>query len=317
MNNQLIYNWNYEEFTRNYVAIMLLNWNGIEDTLKCLDSLNQIYYPKEKIGIFIADNASSDNSITHLEEKIETMKKDNWRSIILIKNAQNYGSPKGFNQIFKRIDPQFDIIVRLDNDVIVESDCINHLVHTLITEPTVGIVGGLSYYQHAPTIVCNGAGYIDWGKNKHRYLIPNELTICDVVMGNCMAMRRETIEKLDFFFDDRLFIVADELELCLRVKQKLNLKTAFNPASISYHKGGGSTKKVSNKVAYYAFRNNILIQRWYCPRGATLITAWLLSLLSTIKYSLVHKNRFPLIGFFHGSISRILDREELERWNWN
>ena len=295
---------------------MLLNWNGVEDTLKCLESLEKIIYPKEKIAIFIADNASSDNSVVLIEEKVELMKRGQWQDVVFIKHNQNYGSPEGFNRIFQKIDPHFEILVRLDNDVILESECINHLVDTLVSDLTVGIVGGLSYFQHEPTTVCNGAGFIKWSTNKTKYFTPNDVSFCDVVMGNCMAMRRETIEKLDYFFDERLFIVADELELCLRVKQKLGLKIAFNPDAVSYHKGGGSTKKVNSKVSYYGFRNNTLIRKWYSPKGLTLISGSILSLLSTIKYSLVNKNKFPLIGFFHGSISRILDRQELEKWQW-
>ena len=43
------------------VSIIVLNWNGKEDTLKCLESVLQINYPN--FELIIVDNGSSDGSV--------------------------------------------------------------------------------------------------------------------------------------------------------------------------------------------------------------------------------------------------------------
>ncbi len=48
------------------VAVIILNWNGWEDTIECLESLYQINYPN--YNVILVDNASEDNSIEKIRE---------------------------------------------------------------------------------------------------------------------------------------------------------------------------------------------------------------------------------------------------------
>jgi len=43
------------------VSIIILNWNGWEDTIECLESLYQITYPN--YDVIIVDNGSEDESL--------------------------------------------------------------------------------------------------------------------------------------------------------------------------------------------------------------------------------------------------------------
>ena len=43
------------------VHIVILNWNGRDDTLACLESVERIDYPNFKV--IVADNGSSDGSL--------------------------------------------------------------------------------------------------------------------------------------------------------------------------------------------------------------------------------------------------------------
>ena len=70
------------------IAIVILNWNGKELLEKFLPSV--IAYSKEAV-IYIADNASTDNSIAFI--------KTNYPNIKIIKNTANYGYAKGYNEV--------------------------------------------------------------------------------------------------------------------------------------------------------------------------------------------------------------------------
>jgi GT2 family glycosyltransferase len=298
------------------LGIMILNWNGAQDTLECLDSLEASDYPKHNISIYVADNASGDNSIDLLTSKIDSMRSQGWRNVSLLTFDRNYGSPGGFNRIYQQIDPEVEVLVRLDNDVFLQPNCLSHLVDTLYSSSKVGIVGAQAFYFDRREVPCSGAGHIDWLSGKHNYQVPKQITECDVVMGNCIAIRRSTVEKLDYFFDEKLFIVADDLEICLQVKQQLNSKILLDPNAVCYHKGGGSTSKVNNKVTYFAFRNNILIHHRYSPKGIPQVMGYLAMLPGFFKALLLERNRFKVAGFLDGFRSRILTLDELEKRDW-
>ena len=75
----------------NRLAIIVLNWNGSDDAIECVDSLiKQTLKPT----IIIVDNNSSDNSVTVFEEYISSHKKE---KIILLKNSDNLGFAGGIN----------------------------------------------------------------------------------------------------------------------------------------------------------------------------------------------------------------------------
>ncbi|MDP2753775.1 MAG: glycosyltransferase [Nitrospirota bacterium] len=48
------------------VAIIILNWNGREDTIECPGSLTHITYPNYEI--LLVDNGSTDGSVECLRE---------------------------------------------------------------------------------------------------------------------------------------------------------------------------------------------------------------------------------------------------------
>ncbi|MEI6237632.1 MAG: glycosyltransferase, partial [Candidatus Saccharibacteria bacterium] len=72
-------------------VIIILNWNGIDDTLKCLDSLQAQSYKDFKILAF--DNGSTDNSKILLDD----YQKKHPKNIELIYNPKNLGFAGGVN----------------------------------------------------------------------------------------------------------------------------------------------------------------------------------------------------------------------------
>ena len=70
------------------VCIITLNWNGLEDTTECLESLKKINYTNYEV--IVADNGSEGNETQVLEEKFGDY-------IHLIKNDRNHGAYDGHN----------------------------------------------------------------------------------------------------------------------------------------------------------------------------------------------------------------------------
>ena len=53
--------------TEPYVGIVLVNYRGAEDTIECIDSLNEMEY--QNFFIVVVDNHSEDGSLERLYEK--------------------------------------------------------------------------------------------------------------------------------------------------------------------------------------------------------------------------------------------------------
>ena len=61
------------------VAIILLNYGHVENTLACLDSLKLVTGPSYQI--FVVDNASPDDSLLHLRERLDRQNSTHSRAL--------------------------------------------------------------------------------------------------------------------------------------------------------------------------------------------------------------------------------------------
>ena len=292
------------------VTVMILNWNGSQDTLDCLYSLEKVNYPRCRVSIWVADNGSTDNSVSDLYPQITLMNQSDWHSVNLLKLSKNYGSPGGFNRIYEKIDKSTDIILRIDNDVIVDPDSLIKVCQRFGQDPDLAVLGIQSFLQRKPDVKCSGAWYFDWKLNTQYQLHPNHLVECDSIVGNFMAIRFNTVQELDYLFDERLFISLDECELCIRTKKILRKKVAFDPAIICYHKSGSSTSKLKGIVVYCHHRNAIFLFKKYAPRNYQFIMGFIVILLRLIK-AIFTGDSFKLKGYIDGLRSHFFTEDQL------
>ena len=89
------------------VAIVILNWNGSEMLRKYLPSV--IQYSREEATVYVADNASSDDSLEMLREHFPEVK--------LIVLEKNWGFAEGYNQSLKQIEAEYFLLLNSDIEV--------------------------------------------------------------------------------------------------------------------------------------------------------------------------------------------------------
>jgi len=164
--------------TKPLVSIILLNWNGYEDTLEALESLYQIDYPN--YNVIVADNNSTNDSIDKIKEyalgniRVETeytkyadnkpiqltcldegdyTRADNTstqsqKKLLLIQNRENYGFAKGNNiaiDYTMKVDKP-DYVLLLNNDTIVAPDFLDRLIDVAQSDSNIGLLGPKFYY---------------------------------------------------------------------------------------------------------------------------------------------------------------------------
>ncbi|MFQ3579063.1 MAG: glycosyltransferase, partial [Bacteroidales bacterium] len=105
------------------LPIILLNWNGSDDTIHCIKSLEQQTF--QDFHIYLIDN----NSCQQEKDTLLNYCKDN-RKITLILNEENLGFGKAHNQVFQQyIFPKdYTYVFLLNNDTEVERSCLENLM---------------------------------------------------------------------------------------------------------------------------------------------------------------------------------------------
>lgn len=233
------------------VFIIILNWNGKEDTLDCLRSLREVDYSRFKI--LVVDNASKDGSV-------EAIKKE-FPDIEIIVNAANLRFAGGNNVGMKRaIELGADYLLLLNNDTIVDKDFLTKLVDGAEVLPQVGMAGPKIYYHKDPKRLWYAGGKIAWWKGwiSHRGVREfdngqyNTIGETEYITGCCVLVKREVIDKIGML-DEAYFIYGEDADWSIRAS-RAGYKLMYVPTSFLWHKvsvsSGGhlSWFKNSNKL---------------------------------------------------------------------
>src|SRR5271165_5426418 len=108
------------------VYIIVLNWNGYRDTLRCLVALEQQHYPNYRI--MILDNGSTDDSVAMLGDLGDR--------VCLIKNPDNLGYTGGNNRAMREAFGRgADYVWLFNNDAVAEPDTLAAMIAACEADP--------------------------------------------------------------------------------------------------------------------------------------------------------------------------------------
>lgn len=217
------------------VSIIVLNWNGLEDTIECLESIKKITYPNYEI--IVVDNGSRGNDAQVIQERSSDY-------IQLIRNDRNYGYTGGNNiGIRYALDNSLaDYFLILNNDTVVAPDFITQMVKVAESDPSIGIVGPKIYFHNFPNRIQSagvmtsmwtgrsrmiGRKQIDTGK----FDVQSEV---DYVSGCCLLIKKQLIKKVGLF-DESYFCYCEETDYCFRA-ERAGYKTIYAPMAKIWHK---------------------------------------------------------------------------------
>lgn len=241
------------------VFAIILNWNGYEDTIACIESVQKSSYSNFKI--LIIDNASTDGSV----DKIKRI----FPSVDLIVNNSNIGYAGGNNiGILRAMSEKSDFVLILNNDTIINSDAIGKMVEFSMNMHGIGLVGPKVMYSDSnviqsigiTNIIHNTGHNIGHGEeDSGRYREPLEV---DAVNGSAMLISREVIDNVGLI-DETFFLYYEDTDYCMRVSQK-GYKIYSVPLAVVWHKEMASGDKVKPLIQYLIQRNKLrFVSRYY------------------------------------------------------
>jgi GT2 family glycosyltransferase len=235
------------------LAIVLLNYNGWEDTRKCLSSLSALQ--TGDLNTYLIDNGSIDDQSESILSSFPFVR--------FHKNSTNRGFAGGNNDGIKMaIAEGADIVFLLNNDAVVAPEVIEELKLAFKQNPQYGIIGPVINYMDEPDSVMTDACMFNLPNNQGFFVrIPvpiirgdTAITPCDIVNGCAMAVRRPVLEKIGFL-DESLFIVHEEADFCLRARKKGFGCGVINKILV-WHKGSNSFRRSGKEYQrYYDSRN--------------------------------------------------------------
>jgi len=265
-----------------WVVIVVLNWNGLADTLACLASLAELDYPERKV--VVVDNGSTDGSVRAIRERFPT--------VTVLENGENLGYTGGNNAGLRyALGHGADYVLLLNNDTVVAPGFLRRLVDAAEADPRIGLVGPTIYYYDRPAIIWSAGGAIDWQRGSTRMLGLNERDrgqfgrgprTVDFVTGCAILVRRIVPERVGLL-DERFFAYYEEAEWCVRAV-RAGYKIVHVPLARMWHKISPSARTDSWPVQYYMTRNRLLFLKatGAGPRAwlHTLIVEYLRTLIS-------------------------------------
>lgn len=273
------------------VAIVLLNWNGLQDTLECLSSLASLLY--KAYQVIVVDN--------HSDEDLSLMV-ERYPEVTLIRNADNYGFCQGNNIGINRAAALgLEYCWILNNDTQVSPDCLGKLVAVLDNDEKIAAVTNRIDYYDDRTVSWFTGGIFENGLPTHRgYFQPliedNESFATEYLSGCSFLARTEVLKTLDGF-DESYFCYVEDVDLSLRIRA-LGLKIAYAGDAIIWHKVSRSSGMESPAKLYYKHRNMLYFMKKFNKPIWSRVRWWLLSI--RYVFSLLLKHRDARAAYYLG-----------------
>lgn len=239
------------------VAAVIIHWNRCKLLEQFLPFLMASTYTN--LEVYVADNASTDDTIPFLEAHYPTVK--------IIRLDKNYGYAGGYNEALKHV--KADYYVLINNDIEVTPGWVEPVIVEMQKNSNIaacqpkllqyhhkdkfeyaGAAGGMM--DSLGYVFCRGRIFEVDEVDKHQY---QETTEIFWASGACLFIRAEAFHEVGGF-DKHFFAHMEEVDMCWRLQQS-GYKIMAVPASEIYHVGGGTLSKQSPQKTYLNFKNSL------------------------------------------------------------
>jgi len=264
------------------IAIVILNWNGRDLLEKFLPSV--VKYSLEDAEVYVADNNSTDESISFLQ--------NNYPQVKIIQNKINGGYAKGYNDALKHIDA--DIYALVNSDIEVTENWLKPIKSvfeedqsTAIIQPKLldykdkskfeyaGASGGFVDFMGYP--FCRGRIFMELEKDNGQF---NDIADIFWASGACFFIKSNIYHELGGF-DEEYFAHQEEIDLCWRVQNKGH-KIKYVGASEVYHVGGATLQESNPQKTYLNFRNSLFTIAKNVPKRFVFIVIFFRLIMDAI-----------------------------------
>ena len=229
------------------VAVITINYNSSDFTLRCIRALNETKPDNVSMQIIVVDNNSS------LDEFSKLSRLDKNAGITLIRNKMNTGFASANMLGVNSCNAEYYFF--LNNDCEVQPGCLAELKAFADSEPLGGMFSPrfidrngnpLPSFDYFPEILSKflGRAVFRWSRRENyhsRKSVPAGAIRVDVLSGSHLFVRASMFHALGGF-DTNFFLYCEEEDLALRMARS-GYARFLVPSAVNHHLGGASTTR--------------------------------------------------------------------------
>jgi GT2 family glycosyltransferase len=274
----------------NQTAVVILNYNGRK---YLTDFLPSVISHSPDTDIYVADNASTDDSVQLLIEQFPSVK--------IIQLAKNHGFAQGYNEALLQIKSMvaFKYYILLNSDVEVPENWIQPMfdlmesnLNIAACQPKIKAYHEKTHFEYAGAAggfidrlgypFCRGRVFLSLEEDLGQYDDNMEVFWAT---GACMFVRANVFHEVGGF-DGDFFAHMEEIDLCWRMKHA-GYQIFTCGGSEVYHVGGGTLHKSNPHKTFLNFRNGLaMLYKNHPDKGLfkTIFTRLILDGIAGIKF---------------------------------
>ena len=237
------------------VGIVILNWNGRDDTLECLRSVRGLEYPK--LDVVVVDNGSCDGSVSAVRA--------GFPEVTVLELPDNRGRAEGNNVgIRHALSHGAEHVLILNNDTVVDPNMLTRLLDAAALAPNAGLWGPkICYYSRPDTVWRTGYNwdptvfrFVAAGREEHEAQVSTVHEV-DSLVGCAMLISRDVFQAVGML-DSSYFLYWEELDFCARARRQ-GFRCVVAPEAKVWHKVITSPEGEPSPVAIYFQARNYLL----------------------------------------------------------
>ncbi len=230
------------------VVVVVLNWNGWPDTVRCLQSLEETDY--EPCQVVVVDNGSTDDSVVRLRSLCRA---------VVLETGKNLGFAGGNNVgIRYALEQGARYVWILNNDTVVARDALSALVRAAERDPDIGAVGAVIWAMDGSRVLAHGGGCVDLRNGRSWYVTDGKNDVA-YITGASMLIRTDALHKVGLF-DERFFLYWEDTDLSFRLRAA-GWRLAVAADARVWHRESGTVGEATYLKGRYYSRGLVLFLR--------------------------------------------------------
>jgi len=242
------------------VAAVVLHYQHVEDTQRCVLALLQQSYTEQHI--YIVSNDEDDEAFDLFV--------DQFPLCTVIQSPGNLGYAGGNNIALSLARAQgFDLMWVVNPDTVAPPDYLQQMVTLADLHPEISILGSTIVYGHQPDRVWFGGGFVQWDEGldvRHGHIgrridhLPDRPIPCDYVTGASLILRSSLLQGVGYFPEDH-FLYFEETRWCLEAAAQGHRIVTFPQVALAHHKRSEEGGAPTPVFLYYYVRNALILCR--------------------------------------------------------